>query len=167
MLSAAFPFKTGNILLGFASAPKWIGILGNITVLIHMIPAYQVCALFRPPCVLQEQRAAASRHWRSRDISEGAREQLNESKQPSQPPLAARFFVQVFAQPVYATFEDKLLLCFPSLVHVREIFVRLAYRSIYVVLTTTIAAAIPFFSSFVGLIGAISYFPTSVLFPIM
>ncbi|KAL6784594.1 hypothetical protein ACKKBF_B02425 [Auxenochlorella protothecoides x Auxenochlorella symbiontica] len=42
---------------------------------------------------------------------------------------------------------------------------RLITRGIYVVLTTLIAAIMPFFGAMAGLVGAVSFFPLSVFFP--
>lgn len=75
---------------------------------------------------------------------------------------------QVYAQPVYATCEDMLLAAFPALDKLagREWALRLAYRTLYVVFSTVIACALPFFSAFVGLVGAITFWPTAVFYPI-
>lgn len=42
---------------------------------------------------------------------------------------------------------------------------RLVIRSIYVMLITAVAAVLPFFTAFVGLVGALTWFPLSVHFP--
>jgi hypothetical protein len=109
--------------------------------------------------------------------------------------------MQVFAQPMYATIEDWLLACIPSLSSVgalptqqqqqrkapgtttsskphwrrccnfsgalpaSALLVRAAYRTLYVCGTTLIAAALPFFGAFGGLIGALTFYPTAVYFP--
>lgn len=39
-------------------------------------------------------------------------------------------------------------------------------RSMYVVLTTVIACALPFFGAFVGLVGALTFWPTAIYYPI-
>ncbi|WIA44008.1 hypothetical protein OEZ86_010384 [Tetradesmus obliquus] len=74
---------------------------------------------------------------------------------------------QVLAQPLFASIEDILLRCCPSLANVREWLVRAVYRCLYVAVIGVLAVALPFFSSIVGLIGAISYWPTAVLFPML
>ncbi|TVU40291.1 hypothetical protein EJB05_13749, partial [Eragrostis curvula] len=43
---------------------------------------------------------------------------------------------------------------------------RLAWRTAYVVLTTLVAMAFPFFNDFLGLIGAIAFWPLTVYFPV-
>lgn len=43
---------------------------------------------------------------------------------------------------------------------------RVVLRSAYVVATTLVAAAMPFFSDIVGLIGAVVFWPSTVYFPI-
>ena len=44
---------------------------------------------------------------------------------------------------------------------------RLVLRSLMVFLATLVAAIMPFFDAFVGLVGAITFFPLSVWFPII
>lgn len=73
---------------------------------------------------------------------------------------------QVFAQPLFAAIEDVLLLTWPRLADVPELAVRLVYRSLFVCLTTFIAIALPFFSSIIGLIGAITFWPMTVFYPL-
>ena len=48
-----------------------------------------------------------------------------------------------------------------------ERLLRLAYRSAYVAFTTFIACLLPFFGAFTGLVGAITFFPTAVAYPIL
>jgi hypothetical protein len=43
---------------------------------------------------------------------------------------------------------------------------RVASRTAYVVLTALVATAFPFFNDFVGLIGALSFWPLTVYFPV-
>ncbi|GAU14962.1 hypothetical protein TSUD_47570 [Trifolium subterraneum] len=43
---------------------------------------------------------------------------------------------------------------------------RVIWRTIYVIITTLVAMIFPFFNNIVGLIGAISFFPLTVHFPI-
>ncbi|KAF8062021.1 AAP2 [Scenedesmus sp. PABB004] len=75
---------------------------------------------------------------------------------------------QVFSQPCFATLEDLLLRGFPKLDNCvgREWMLRALYRTFYVVVTTVIACALPFFSAFVGLVGALTFWPTAVFYPI-
>lgn len=68
--------------------------------------------------------------------------------------------LQVFAQSLFATLEDQLLSCFPILADIKEWIVRGVYRTLYVAVIAVVAIALPFFSAFIGLIGAVSYWPT-------
>jgi len=43
---------------------------------------------------------------------------------------------------------------------------RVIWRTLYVIMTTLIAMIFPFFNSIVGLLGAMSFFPLTVYFPI-
>ena len=73
-------------------------------------------------------------------------------------------------QPVFSTIEDIVLRCVPRLQFAGpkgERALRLGYRSAYVAVTTFIACALPFFDAFTGLVGAITFFPTAVAYPIM
>ncbi|KAL1802246.1 hypothetical protein ACET3Z_030893 [Daucus carota] len=45
-------------------------------------------------------------------------------------------------------------------------FFRLVWRTIYVIVTTILAMIFPFFSEFLGLLGAITFWPMTVYFPI-
>ncbi|KAK1401754.1 Amino acid permease 6 [Heracleum sosnowskyi] len=45
-------------------------------------------------------------------------------------------------------------------------FFRLVWRTIYVIVTTVLALLFPFFNHFVGLLGAITFWPITVYFPI-
>lgn len=50
---------------------------------------------------------------------------------------------------------------FPS----RNHFIRLTFTSIYIVLVTLVAAAMPFFGDFVSICGAIGFTPLDFVFP--
>ena len=54
---------------------------------------------------------------------------------------------QVFSQPLFSAMEDLMLIVYPKAASLPERPLRLVYRSIYVVITTFIAIALPFFSS--------------------
>lgn len=83
---------------------------------------------------------------------------------------------QVFAQPIYAFVESK---CFTrwreNKFITKEVKIcgsfhvnmfRLVWRTVYVSITALIAMIFPFFNGFLGLIGAISFYPLTVYFPI-
>eukprot|EP00882_Tetradesmus_deserticola_P014246 GHRQ01015144.1.p1 GENE.GHRQ01015144.1~~GHRQ01015144.1.p1 ORF type:complete len:291 (+),score=82.26 GHRQ01015144.1:770-1642(+) len=75
---------------------------------------------------------------------------------------------QVYGQPVFATVEDLMLRMIPKLDNCagKEWVLRLGYRSLYVVITTVVACALPFFGAFVGLVGALTFWPTAIYYPI-
>ena len=61
-------------------------------------------------------------------------------------------------------------MCFPTLTFSSpksDRLLRLGYRSAYVAFTTFIAALLPFFGAFTGLVGAVTFFPTAVAYPIL
>jgi hypothetical protein len=49
-------------------------------------------------------------------------------------------------------------------VHLRH---HCTHRTAYVIFTTLLAAVLPFFGAFTGLVGAVTYFPTAVAYPIL
>ncbi|KAK2458457.1 amino acid permease [Trifolium repens] len=87
---------------------------------------------------------------------------------------------QVFAQPIFSIVENwfsrrwpqsKLMakeynVRIPLVGTWRMNMLRLIWRTIYVIFTTLMAMIFPFFNNIVGLIGAISFFPLTVYFPI-
>jgi proton-coupled amino acid transporter len=74
---------------------------------------------------------------------------------------------QVFSQPVFAAVERTIRHRKGSvLASTRKWAFRLTFRSLYVVIVAFVAIALPFFSDFVGLIGALGFWPATVLFPI-
>ncbi|KAI8467603.1 MAG: transmembrane amino acid transporter protein-domain-containing protein [Monoraphidium minutum] len=103
---------------------------------------------------------------------------LGFSNSPDWVSLLANFMVlihmvsafQVYAQPVFQTIEDVVLYFRPALQFSNgktEFFIRLGYRTLYCAFATFIASLLPFFSCFTGLVGAITYWPTAVAYPIM
>ncbi|PRW32581.1 Amino acid permease 2 [Chlorella sorokiniana] len=74
---------------------------------------------------------------------------------------------QVFSQPVFAAVERTMRHRKGSrLATTRRWTFRLVFRSLYVAIVCFVAIALPFFSDFVGLIGALGFWPATVLFPI-
>ncbi|XP_047938203.1 amino acid permease 6-like isoform X1 [Salvia hispanica] len=82
---------------------------------------------------------------------------------------------QVFAQPVFGAAEGWCRRRWPGNTFVskehrwgrlRVNYFRVVWRSMYVVFTTLVAMLLPFFNDFVGLLGAISFWPLAVFFPI-
>uniref|UniRef100_K3YDG7 Amino acid transporter transmembrane domain-containing protein n=1 Tax=Setaria italica TaxID=4555 RepID=K3YDG7_SETIT len=82
---------------------------------------------------------------------------------------------QVFCQPIFAFVESRAAAAWPdSALVTKELrlgpfapsALRLAWRSAFVCLATVVAMALPFFGSIVGLIGAFSFWPLTVYFPV-
>ncbi|ONM19446.1 Amino acid permease 2 [Zea mays] len=82
---------------------------------------------------------------------------------------------QVFCQPLFAFVEKRAAARWPdSRFMTRELrlgpFVlgvfRLTWRTAFVCLTTVVAMMLPFFGDVVGLLGAVSFWPLSVYFPV-
>lgn len=82
---------------------------------------------------------------------------------------------QVFCQPIFAAVEEKCGRRWPQSKFINGEFkwrslrvsaFRLVWRSVYVVFTTLVAMLLPFFNDFVGLLGALSFWPLTVFFPI-
>ncbi|CAJ2627754.1 unnamed protein product [Trifolium pratense] len=73
---------------------------------------------------------------------------------------------QIYCRPTYAFFEgrkesNKSTSHFP----LRSQLIRLFFTSIYMILVTLIAAAMPFFGDFVSICGAIGFTPLDFVFP--
>ncbi|KAF8691907.1 hypothetical protein HU200_040026 [Digitaria exilis] len=86
---------------------------------------------------------------------------------------------QVMTQPIFAYVERRAAAAWPGSVLVREREVRvrrimafsvspirMAWRTAYVCVTTAVAMLLPFFGSVVGFIGAASFWPLTVYFPV-
>ncbi|KAF9622972.1 hypothetical protein IFM89_035687 [Coptis chinensis] len=87
---------------------------------------------------------------------------------------------QVFAQPIFGFVErwssdrwpesgfvtTEHRVSFPFVGTYPVNFFRMVWRTIYVIVTAVIAMLLPFFNDFVGLIGAASFWPLTVYFPI-
>ncbi|KAK7282265.1 hypothetical protein RIF29_10911 [Crotalaria pallida] len=83
----------------------------------------------------------------------------------------------LFAQPIFAFIETKATKRWPQidmdfefpilglLAYNINIF-RLVWRTIFVVITTTVAMLIPFFNDVLGVMGAIGFWPLTVYFPV-
>ncbi|PIN19769.1 Amino acid transporter [Handroanthus impetiginosus] len=87
---------------------------------------------------------------------------------------------QVFAQPVFRLVEDwssqkwggstfltrEYPINLPSCGSYKLSLFRLVWRTGYVIVTTTFAMLFPFFNNFMGLLGAATFWPLTVYFPI-
>lgn len=75
--------------------------------------------------------------------------------------------VQLFTQPLFAAIEHGVARCWPaSPIATSPRITKLVWRSLYIAFITFISALIPFFSQIIGLVGAVIYWPTAILFPV-
>ena len=88
--------------------------------------------------------------------------------------------MQVFAQPIFGFVENRCSSKWPenkfiNTEHAVNVplygtyyinLFRLVWRTVYVILTAVIALIFPFFNDYLGLIGAGSFYPLTVYFPI-
>ncbi|XP_020233343.1 GABA transporter 1 [Cajanus cajan] len=75
---------------------------------------------------------------------------------------------QIYCRPTYAYFEERMVSkSNKSTSHfpLRNRLARLIFTSIYMVLVTLVAAAMPFFGDFVSICGAIGFTPLDFVFP--
>ncbi|KAJ6931246.1 GABA transporter 1-like isoform X1 [Populus alba x Populus x berolinensis] len=73
---------------------------------------------------------------------------------------------QIYCRPTYAYFENNMLRSkTASYFPLKNCLIRLVCTSIYIVLITLIAAAMPFFGDFVSICGAIGFTPLDFVFP--
>lgn len=89
---------------------------------------------------------------------------------------------QVFAQPIFTVYEKWIASRWPPtslFLHVYTIklpfprpclfqftLCKLLLRTLFIILTTTIAMMLPFFNAVLGFLGAISFWPLTVYFPV-
>ncbi|KAF3564809.1 hypothetical protein DY000_02012971 [Brassica cretica] len=90
------------------------------------------------------------------------------------------YFLQVFAQPIFQFVEKKCNRNWPDNKFITSEYsvnipflgkfninlFRLVWRTAYVVITTLVAMIFPFFNAILGLIGAASFWPLTVYFPV-
>ncbi|VFQ75179.1 unnamed protein product [Cuscuta campestris] len=160
---AAFGNKApGNFLTGFGFyEPFWLVDFANVCIAIHLVGAYQA----------SEQSIKQLRHFEKDSLM-----MLSNFDQI----IEIISHAQVFCQPIFNAVESK---CnkkwkdskFVTVDHeVRIPFLgaytinmfRLVWRTAYVIVTALIAMIFPFFNDFLGLIGAVSFYPLTVFFPI-
>ncbi|EEF41410.1 amino acid transporter, putative [Ricinus communis] len=74
---------------------------------------------------------------------------------------------QIYCRPTYAYFEDKMKQWSKTANHIpaKERLIRVVFTSIYIVLVTLVAAAMPFFGDFVSICGAVGFTPLDFVFP--
>ncbi|XP_038989801.1 amino acid permease 6-like isoform X2 [Phoenix dactylifera] len=89
---------------------------------------------------------------------------------------------QVYAQPVFATIERRIASQWPEAKFIHRTYTvrvplmeggplsftlsKLLLRSVFVLLTTLVAMLVPFFNAVLGLLGALSFWPLTVFFPV-
>ncbi|XP_020519782.1 GABA transporter 1 isoform X2 [Amborella trichopoda] len=75
---------------------------------------------------------------------------------------------QIYCRPTYAYFEENMLSKDQTgLFRIRNRLVRLFATSLYMVLITCIAAAMPFFGDFVAICGAVGFTPLDFVMPLI
>ncbi|KAJ1685872.1 hypothetical protein LUZ63_017262 [Rhynchospora breviuscula] len=82
---------------------------------------------------------------------------------------------QVYCQPLFAFIEKNAIAQWPDSKFINKEFsvgpfrlslFRLIWRTVFVILTTIISMLLPFFNDVVGLLGALSFWPLTVFFPV-
>ncbi|KAI3769102.1 hypothetical protein L6452_00199 [Arctium lappa] len=87
---------------------------------------------------------------------------------------------QIFSQPIFALVERWFSESYPDSRFVNEFYplnlpflpafqvnlLRLCFRSLYVVTTTAIAMLFPYFNQVLGVLGALSFWPLTIYFPV-
>ncbi|WOL14268.1 amino acid permease 6 [Canna indica] len=82
---------------------------------------------------------------------------------------------QVYAQPIFARFENFLLFYWPENKFLHKTYSigslsftlsKLVLRTILIMFTTLVAMLLPFFNAVLGLIGALGFWPLAVYFPL-
>lgn len=73
---------------------------------------------------------------------------------------------QVFSQPVFHGIEQALTDHVPGVKRAPVLLLRIVCRTLYVVMTTTVAVVMPFFTDIIGLVGALVFWPAAVYYPV-
>ena len=90
------------------------------------------------------------------------------------------FVCQIYSQPVFAVVERWFSRKYPNSGFVNSLYsfklpmvplvelnpLRLCFRTAYVVSTTGIAMFFPYFNQVLGVLGALSFWPTAIYFPV-
>ncbi|XP_048227148.1 amino acid permease 1 isoform X1 [Ricinus communis] len=117
----------GNILAGFYE-PFWLVDIANLSVVIHLVGAYQV---FGQPIFAINEKLLASKY-----------------------PTSSFATTYTLRLPYMNKFGFSFSLS------------RLLLRTFFVILTTAVAMMLPFFNAILGLLGAVSFWPLTVYFPL-
>lgn len=149
----------GNFLTGFGFyEPFWLVDFANVCIAVHLIGAYQVSRVIQIlHCHMMKNR------WRRIIIL-----------------CSMSPFWQVFCQPIFGFVEKWCSERWPESGFInREIPVeipyngtysfslfRLTWRTVYVIITALVAMIFPFFNDILGLLGAASFWPLTVYFPV-
>ncbi|XP_043714607.1 amino acid permease 8-like [Telopea speciosissima] len=90
-----------------------------------------------------------------------------------------RAFQKVYAQPIFTSYENWLASKWPSTIFFNKVYTirlpfteasfrfticKLVLRTLFYIITTTIAMALPFFNAILGLLGSIAFWPLTVYF---
>lgn len=174
----------GNFLTGFGFyEPFWLIDLANVCIAIHLIGAYQVNILiFPPPYILIFGLIipcwVMSRH--NVTLLLLCTNHIMHVLIWFHEVLTLFSHKQVFCQPIFGFVEKWCARHWPenkfiTREHALNIpcygvyyinSFRLVWRTVYVIVTAVIAMIFPFFNDFVGLLGAASFWPLTVYFPI-
>lgn len=89
---------------------------------------------------------------------------------------------QVYAQPIFARFEETVAARWPNAKFIHRTYtirvpftdksylsytlLKLVFRSALIMLTTLVSLLMPLFNAILGIIGALSFWPLSVYFPV-
>ncbi|XP_043703587.1 amino acid permease 8-like [Telopea speciosissima] len=88
---------------------------------------------------------------------------------------------QVYAQPIFTSYEKWLASKWPSTIFFNKVYTvrlpfteasfrfticKLVLRTLFCIITTAVAMAIPFFNAILGLLGSIAFWPLTVYFPV-
>ncbi|OIW12632.1 hypothetical protein TanjilG_24565 [Lupinus angustifolius] len=154
----AFGSKVEPYILASLSIPQWTVVMANL------FAAIQISGCFQLSLVVEDMRNCVvlrNASYHSLVISDikpyGSNASTN--KVPC-------IICQIYCRPTYAYFEERMKTN-KSTSHfsLRNRLARLSYTSIYMVLVTLIAAAVPFFGDFVSICGAIGFTPLDFVFP--
>lgn len=177
----------GYVFAAFPTAPKWLMLIGNILVLLHMYGAYMVYGQpvfdtiesYLKVYILKWTGALPKDHEASgSDASDEGKAAVGKTidDEHVEPPSLVR--ESAIAKGVDTLHRLSRVSQAPNLTtgfanttvpsneeYGLPIYQRFLVRAPYVVFTTVIACCLPFFADMAGLVGAVSFWPLSIFFP--
>lgn len=175
----------GNLLTGFGFyEPFWLVNLANVFIVVHLVGAYQVSFHFSPLLsFIMFEIIKGLFHFIFVSLFSlhiFCSKNENQKVQVQCIQKISNGFGQVFSQPIFSAFESWASERWPKFkfvtgeypVHINKKikfdvnFLRLIWRTLFVIVSTILAMAVPFFNDLLAFLGALGFWPLTVFFPV-